>query len=252
MHPASPRFERRRRGLLPPSPHTAASPRHAWLRTALALVIVLALAACDSHDAASGASASLPGPPLATATSDVLIPADGSTRGDFLFHPVDIPPGGTFAVELLSGPSPYTVLAGVLHRGLQDGRTQIEVDVSNVGGLFAVEMRLEDDVQRLDEKLTASSNYVVGTLREEPTSYHYEVIEENGEKIVVVEVDYERTTVGGGGAAHVTPAGTDTPLLCSHVGVRPEQPLDPAVEIAAVRMRGVGTGDIEIVEQHVE
>lgn len=229
------------------------------LLLSFALALAIPVSGCDaiepdsSPPEAGGSAATLRAPAsLASAGFDLFIEAVGSTRGDFLFKPVDIPPEGEFVVELFGGPSPYTVLARVLHRGLSDERTQVEVDVSEFGsGGFSVGMLLGGQAQYSENRLGTVSE-AVGSLAEAPTSFHYEVIEGEDGRTVMVTVDYEREAVGGGGLAWITPSSGGEEVPCSDLQVVPAKQLDAAMQIVGVRMRGVSVGEFDIVEQQIE
>lgn len=239
------------------SPHTRVT--HCGLRSLAILFILILFSGCDAlesnsrSDTGAGTSAVVAGPTASQASVgfDLFIPAPQSTKGDFLFHPVEVPTGGEYIVELLGGKSPYEVLARVLHQGLDDGRTQVGVDFSALGGGFTVEMVLGSQVQRTDSWLSSTGG-TVGTLREAPTSFHYEVIEQGGEQVIVVAVDYERAAVGGGGTAWITPTAGGSEVPCSDLKVTPTQPLGADMAIAGVRMRGIGVKQVEIVEQTIK
>lgn len=237
--------------LSPPTPT-----RSPWLRGSLLagplFVLALLVAGCDAADGTQEASAELPTSALAKGDDTVIIPAPGSTKGDFLLYPVHVPPGGEFIIELISGPSPYAILGSVLHRGLQDGRTEVEVDMSGMGGLFTVEMRLDQTVRYSSTPMASSQPQAVGSLEEKPTSFHFEIIEEGDEQVIVVAVDYDREAMGGDGIAWITPEAGGPPVPSTYLDILPQDALGSSVEIAAVRMRGIGTGEIVIDEQYVE
>ncbi len=218
----------------------------------LVLVVLLLTAGCDSADESPQSSAEFPVSALSQGDDTIIIPTPGSVKGDFLLYPVDIPEGGSFIIDLIRGPSPYSVLGSVLHRGMQDGRTEVEVDMSGIGGLFTVEMRLDETVRYTADPVIASQAQPVGSLREQPSSFHFEIIEEGGERVVVVAVDYDRGAVGGDGIAWITPEAGGPPVPSTFLDVFPHEDLDASTQIAAVRMRGIGTGDIVVAEQTLE
>ncbi len=218
----------------------------------LLLALMLVAAGCDSAGEPEAAAADLPTSTLAKGDDTVIIGAPGSTQGDFLFHPVEIPAGGAFIIDLIGGPSPYSILASVLHRGLQNGETEVEVDLSGIGGQFAVDMRLDETVLHRTSALAASETQPIGSLREPPTSFHFSVIYEGDERVIVVAVDYDRGTDGGGGVAWVTPEAGGEAVPTSYLDILPQRSLAPGTEIAGVRMRGIGTGEIVVAEQHVQ
>ncbi|MEM1044136.1 MAG: hypothetical protein AAGI91_16115 [Bacteroidota bacterium] len=213
---------------------------------------LLAVTGCDSADDNPEAAADLPLSAQAQRNNTVVIEAPGSVKGDFLLYPVDVPPGGEFIIDLVTGPAPHDVLASVLHRGLKDGRTEVEVDMSGMGGLFNVEMRLDESVRHTSASLSAAQPQTVGSLRERPTSFHFEIVQEGDEQVIVVAVDYDRAAVGGDGVAWVTPEGGEIPVPATFLDIVPQNRLDASTEIAGVRMRGIGTGEIVVAEQHVQ
>lgn len=243
---------------VPPSAPTTSN-RLASLFGLVAVVAFTFLAmGCDSVESdppsSSTGESTVAGKGLASAPpgSDLFIEAHGSTKGDFFYEPVAIPPGGEFIAELLAGPPPYTVLARMLHRGLSDGRVQVEVDVSEFGSNgFAMEMLFGSEVE-YSQYRPATAAEVVGSLRQEPTSFHYEVIEDEDGRTVMVTVDYEREAVGGSGIAWITPNGGGEKVPCTDLAITPARQFDAEMEIAGVRLRGVDVADVHLVEQHIE
>ena len=201
---------------------------------------------------------------LAVSTTDgeggVDILVAGKSRGDFIFKPVSVRPGGVFSLDLVShDATAHQTLAQIIHRGLADGTTHLEADFSHLGARTAA-LTFYDQGKLVytqpDLKVSDLNPLIsVGVTMQEPTSYHYEVIQEGDETIIKVVVDYENEAslpegpTSGLAGTTILPSFADAgPIFCTHVAFVVRMPRRP-VSIHSVAMTGTGIGQITLVKE---
>lgn len=191
----------------------------------------------------------------------VFLEVADARRGDLYFLPPLIPENGAFAIELI-GRTPGAAeepLARILHRKLADGRYRLAVDLSSLdANVVTIELRDAGETIYRKEGIPVDSDgpIHVGTTSEGPTSFHYEVITIDGEKVTIVEVDYENqqpTSLDSTstGRALVWPAfGEAGPFASTHVAFIPEDGAPSEISISGIALEGAE--ELVIVEEDFE
>ncbi len=177
-------------------------------------------------------------------------------RGDFVFEPVTLSPGGVFAAEVVGETAGRTqTLARVLHTFEAPRRQRLAVDLSGMGAeALTAEFYFRGELVHRSEPLRSRGDGLIGigTTLDEPTSFHYMRVEINGEVITIIEVDYEDEAMEGGlGMADIKPE-FEGPAVITSTHVRLIPLAAAPHQVSGVRLSGTHRGDIALVKERFE
>lgn len=200
----------------------------------------------------------------------VSLPVETALSGDLLFQPTRLQPGGLLLMDLngtVKG-TPQT-LSRITHRTDNNRGHTVAVDFSTLEAQqMTFECRNQGQVVYRQEHIPVEPGAPLISADTEPTSYHFIIEWINGEKIIIVYVDYDNSSAGGGGegeeevknegdlveggTARVEPTfAPGLNLTCSHLGFIPETELESTVAVEEMKLWGRGLDKLTLTHTQV-
>jgi hypothetical protein len=199
----------------------------------------------------------------------VSLPVATALGGDLLFQPARLQPDGLLMMDLngtLAGES--KTLSRITHRPGPDHNHTMAVDFSTLAARqMTFECRNQGEVVYRQEHIPVEAGTPVVSADTEPTSYHFIIQWINGEKIIIVYVDYDNSSTGDGGGeedikdegdgvdagtARVAPAfAPGLNLTCSHLGFIPEVDLNDTISVEEMLLWGRGLDKLTLTNTQV-